>query len=1729
MKRRKKARIAKPKAKPGNTAQVSKGTNPASTGPAGSHFEGQVGASFLLSLLVGAEPRGLPGTTIDRVKVQRAAEGHPLDDVIVDAHDAQGHAAVLEVQVKRSITFAPTDPVFRDVVGQIAKVASKPEFLKGRYELAIATAQTSHKIEGPYQTVLTWARQLGDAATFMSRIKRPGSANDAMRSFVSTFRAHLQEAGAPHDETVWRLLSRLQILPFDFTATGSAAAELAKERATRALHPDDTPRAGDLWKALTELSIEIGSSGGDITRDRLVEKLKQTSFRLAEERRSFTALAALAEASRHALADIGDRVGGAMLTRHERVAAVHAALDQGRYVEIRGDAGVGKSAVLKHFAEQISEQARVIVLSPGRTTPKGWLAMRGVLQFDGTARELLVDLAAGGNGVMFLDNLDFFAPEERLTAIDLVREAVRIPGMSVIATARRDFGVVEPSWLPGPVITQLGRAEPVVIDELSESETEELRNAAPQLRALLADSHPARDVARNLFRLSRLANRPADAPALRTEVDMAEQWWQSADGDYDEDHRNRARVLRAFGEQALSRVGPLDAREFPAAAVSALVGTETLRDLGNDRMTFRHDVLRDWAVANLLASDPAFIQRLPLNRPAPADLARGVELATRIAIEHARDSTRWQSFVDALSKAGDHGSWRRAALLALVRSEIGAALLDRTKSYLLDNKAQALRELIRVVMAVEVEPATKRLIAAGLDPKLIPAGFNIPSGPSWMRLITWLLSFGHSLPPAAIPDVVDLYGAWSRGRLGKDPLTPFLVPWLYHWLQETDAGLRTVGVQGRQPFNGEVTGEQISSLREEITTDFLLFCNHAPELAKAHLQALRKNPERERAPEILKFRGALAQAAPEELAELTAEILIPKNEKNERERSHLPPRPFGYRDLDFIPASPAQGPFLELLIHAPEVGLRLVRKLVDHAISFKTGGRDFGTNAMKITSLDGIERTFPWVQSYGWSREMGSDTAVVTSALMALEAWAHQRIEAGEDFHKVLADVLGPANATASYLLVAVDLLLSHWPKSRAAAIPFLGCPELLCIDRQRMPRDNIELPDFLGLKALQKEPVGFADLASLKARPSRRLMLDRLLQEYVFDEKNRKLIVERLQRAAARLGPPKGKSGLLDLAFMTVHALNLLDPKNWQKKTMQTNDGPGEGWEYVSPASESEHFQSLQDEKFRERQSRENMQIQIRAALNDPSLSSPAFAASAVEWAQLAAAKLHGKDGDSDGMRRDTIVIAALVGVRDGGATLIEKHGAWMRETFLGALRTKKDPVWDIQTGLQFNPIAMGFVGIVLLLKNRFALEDVRSLLQSAGDDSPAAAHGFALTAGVLGEIDERLVCSVLRCAFAACVQPRPHWRLEETEAAARSQKYREKVQNAIEAELAWLSGKRDEPAWPPFADDQTHTRDRYVTVRGRRKELVVRPPEPEVRTDHDSPALWLKGAAGVFDVAKRPWLRDVITTYASWTRIMNGSGLNEEDELESPPREWNAAYFKLLAYCLPGLTSAQIDEIALMPIMDTEERAFHEITATFLPDVDVLYFNDLTLKKEQAVHIRSTLAKTLMTGRMWRYHTRDRSISTEIHFGPAVAAALFNDYANMAPPKCYLFPKAIESVDPFLATLKDLAEGGTFLLAAMVLLNLLEVQPRTTHLPLIVVASKSWLAAFPDDKAFWIDQGVGRRLCALIDAVLALDPRLFASDQASRRDIDRLLENLVRLGIAEAYQLEDKLRALQ
>lgn len=744
-----------------------------------------------------------------------------------------------------------------------------------------------------------------------------------------------------------------------------------------------------------------------------------------------------------------------------------------------------------------------------------------------------------------------------------------------------------------------------------------------------------------------------------------------------------------------------------------------------------------------------------------------------------------------------------------------------------------------------------------------------------------------------------------------------------------------------------------------------------------------------------------------------------------------------------------------------------------------------------------------------------------------MKPWAHGRIEKGDPVEAVIADVVGQSPAPAAYLLVTVDLLLSHWPGSHAAAIPFVACPELLCLDRERVIGDNLQVPDIFGLNEISREPAGPVSIESLRARPSRRASLDRLLEFYSSEEYegDRSTLTELLRKAEARLGPPQSQSDLGDPEFMMLHAINRSDPKNWRETTVQTEKGPVEVLEYIPPAAESDHLKPLQDEA-EERNANTQMQASIRVALNDARRSSPAFAAAAVKWAQNVQAK-PAENETAQWMRDEAVVTAAMIATRDGGEDLIAEH-AWIRETFKRAFEGKQDPVHRMRDGLQYNPIAIAFVGTVLLLRNRFDIADARTLLEAAGDDNPAAAQGFKYVAAILAETDERLPRAVLRCGFSACVHPSRHWKTSEEDHKARVEEHRKEVAAAIETEIAWLGGEGEEPGWPAFEPSHTHSRHSRSGTQQRR----LRDQEearPERYTDHQAAALWLGKSAGIFDVARRPWLRDLAKAYSDWTATANGSDLDDDDDPDRIPDEWNRAYLNLLARCLPGLTAPEIDEFALRLVLEAPGEAFLDMTTIFVRCVDDVYFNGTDLGDEQAVHIRTALARRLMESRQWKWQCHDLSDSITTHLGPAIAVLLFNDVGHFQPTKCYLLPKGIDRLDPFLPLLKEFAENGPFLFMATTLLNVLEVSPRPSHLKVVCAVVKCWLIAHPDSTEFWIGHAIGRRACSVIEAIVTLDPGLFAPGQRSRGEVDDFLGKLVRLGVSEAHRLEEVFRKIQ
>lgn len=1697
-------------------AKGKKATSPAASGPAGSRFEADVAAHYMLAMMTDADARGTTGVVIDRVGLQRASAGFPLDDVTVCGRNVVGADVTLEVQVKRTVTFAPGDTVFGDVVGQVASAIEKGALDDPEHRFAVAIARRSAKIDGAYQDVLTWARQLS-CTDFFKRIANAGEGNDDARRFVATFRERLASGKAIDDELLWTVLRRFLILPFDFGTSGSADEVLCVERATRALDPASPGKAAALWQSLGAIALtKAAAGGGEIDREALVREVTGSGQYLLAGQRHFRAAGlALAEMTRHALLDIDHNIAGVVLSRQPIIEAVHSALDQGRYVEIRGGAGVGKSAVLRHFAEQAEPECPIVLLTPNRTVGPGWVALRDALRIPGSAREFLSDLAARGGGLLLVDNLDFLTGQsERATVVDLIREAVNVPGFRVIVTARGEFGVEEPSWVPADAILRLGAAPPVPVGDLSDADIEALRAGAPALRTLLSDSHPARSIVRNPYRLARLAALPDQDKGYRSEVDMAEDWWRSGDGPA-AGRRERRRILAALADAALNGLGSIDAGGQDASAIDALIARETVIETGTDQLSFRHDVLREWAGAARLQERKA-LEALPIAGPLPSAFARMVDLAARFALEKSSDSGPWDNILGFLSADEAHASWRRPAILALVRSEISADLLERTKSRLFEADGALLRETIRTTMAVETEDGRPLLDRLGLDISALDGPFFIPSNGSLVHLVVFALRYADTLPAHALDDVLALFERFATAMLGQRDYTRPIVGQVYEWLiiveAKRGAPLRS---DETQRLTGRFTWSQLYEFESDLRRILVSFANSDPGLAKAYLRAVAERPHPE---EIIKslmaYRGQLAVAAPAELVDVTLRGLIAPEARERRVGRYGRDDTTSYIDSGFLPVSPAQGPFLELLLNAPAEGLRLIHALVDHVIAQRSGGQDPGFNGYRLVFEDG-ERFFPWIESYALPRPY-SHPYSVACALMALEAWGHRRIEAGEDVGSVMKDVLGPPGSPAAYLQVAVDLILSHWNKTKAAAVPFVACAPLLAIDRERVIYDNQPDVDLLGLGDIgSEEPKGIVQLASLENRVSRKTSLEHLLGRFALSEKDEHYArLRQLQKDELdRLGPPAANATFASPTLMALHGFNAADPANYRLVE-------GGGYVFEAPGEEAVIATKLA-EGHASRELESAIEQALLVALERKSL--PELAVHAVKYGRTHMHTLGVKDGDQEWMQGQTVWSAALVAARDGSAELLAEHEPWIREIFARALSEREDHVHRIRDGIRFNPLAIATAGLAYLWARLGKDEDRKALLEIAAMQNPAGAHGFAVAYAEIAQTDSRMPGSILRCALAATVVPLRACDETEADRDARKTWRVERARKAVDAELSWLEGRAAEPEWPIFPEhDRIHRRP--IRIGGTRIaedddfDVIAEGPDA-LRVDTHASALWLKTVASKMTGDEAATLGSLVLAYAGWTGRANGFGLAPGKDLSSAPNEWNTQFYPLLPRSTE-IIGRSVGRLLFEDVAALPDHHFYDAAGHILLAVDDALFNRNVMPLDEAQWVRSLFAPRLADSGGWRWANSRVDYSVEHHLGPAVAAMMFNHHNFLKAPNCYLLVPGIERGSTFLPILQPLFGTGPIFMVLLVMLNFFEVAPRSDHAPFLIDLLIKTLARTESDAVFWVDHGVGRRAVALLDAytgadlTLTADPTLLA-----------ILAGLIRAGVTEAVGLERQL----
>jgi hypothetical protein len=1714
---------------------------PAATGGAGPQFEAKVGAFYVLPLLSGSEPRGLPGATVRSVAFQQRVAEHPLDDVVVKAVNHDGSPATLEIQVKRTLTFTASDAEFREVVGQIWDAAKKPDFETSRYELAAAIARTTTRIEHVCQEVLHWARQLPDGATFAARINRPTFASDGMRSFVDVFRANLALVGAPtDDETVWRLLRRFQILVFDFESTGSDYDHRAREHLRWILAPDQADRASDLWSVIIDHVGASARAAGARDRTAIVTALEQQhGFRFTAHAYVRPVYERLAEAAEQALDEIDETVGGVRLARNGLIDEAYNVVQQHPVMLIEGRPGVGKSAIMKHLAMRLQAEGCVLVLRRGRIIPGGWLTMAHTIGWSGSQADLFNELGAGGGAILFIDNIDQIDDQgEWATVTDLLSQATRSQGWRIVATC----GVESDDWktkLPARVRTAgIGS---LVVAALSEEEKAELSSQNKALALILADGHPAKGIAENLFYLSRIVELGVGQDAgIATELDLARLWWRYAGGRSEDDRRfARLRLLRKIGANVIANPSQatFNVDNLESATVAELLRLESLREeIKGASITFRHDVLRDWTIGFQLHEDASPLAAQPMERPLPAVLARGLEIAARLALTDDPTGQRWLALLAIAEREGSHGSWKRPILLALPRSEDALTFFAALTPVLLESGGRRLREIIRLMIAVESEPLAALIARVRPDIALPAAGggdFIAPKGPSWVPLVVWLTISAKSLSTELIPDAVKVFQAWLMTTHGHDhPLNTRIVGILFEWLALVESHVTHRVYRDISEVPPSLNIDHLDEVRSDIRMITFTFANLNPTAAAQYSTAINSETIAYHDQQtLLKSPGTLPEAAAGPFADFVLGALIEKDDPDRYYSRRRDYGPFEVHEHVFLDVPPDGGPFLTVLNSSRDDGLRLVRGLVEHATQWRREQyQEPRTPFPQIkVSFPGNEKTFEGdLTVYRWARASGP-SLIAATALRALEAWGHLQVEAGRPFNDVLDDILGPNGSSVAFLAVAIDLALSHWSAAADTAWPLVANPRLLEFDEDRFRHDISGVNRSARARGQQNQAALRVDL---DARPSRRLRLFDRIGRYVFRDDTTPLTLVRttLEHARDELDDQvkDNQNWTGELRATVARALRMTDAENWEAVTRTLQDGTQVEAYQFNEAPEEQQEQADQAARASAGLQRMNIRLRIRSALLEPGQSTPALLQEALAWAKVQPLEAEptsdeeDENYDAEWNRRAVVMAAALV-ARDYEAEDREGVLSWARPILLTA-SAQNDREYFGNDQIEHNTTASAALGIISLFLRDRDKTTRDMILELSGYEHPAVLEALGQNLLRLGEMNDQIPRSIIRIVMVSAVHPRRALGVEQQKANGRL--HREAIDAAIAIERRWLDGESAEPSWPELASWRSRTcRGIRLGNEGHIEDDDDDDEPPSHYVDEQAIAKLVHHLIR-FTISDVPvWVKDLAVHFMAWTDEANGPHGENVRDRDHRPGTWNIAFFDFIGVLSVALPHSEVVDLFLNPIVKFNDEAFHDVMASFLRGYDRATVATDTKVPENPVAVRALLADRIK--RAWNYRRlgREKGFTSETHAGDALNAMFYQPsrWANTGRPT---IPNNWSGLQTSMATLTELVVGApTSGYLASLFLNLVESSHDKALIPFVVQAMAAWCAAYGVDRNFWAEKNIGSRVCAWSDTVLTNDATAHATFTERADELFRCLDILVQSGVAQARILEEKI----
>jgi len=1034
--------------------------SPKETSGQGFAYEDKVVAWHLAWMLAGSAPYAHDPGRLVRLDCQIPASAQPLDDLLVTL-SADGHQSRYAFSIKSNVQFkgcsAPSDFVER---AWSVYLGGKTDVFDPVSDwLGMICVPQPEPVRSAIQSLLRKARRQ-EPDQLAQRLPLAGYASETERKLFQSFTcsATLASKCGSSSPPTGILLKRMTIVELDFEHSSSVAEATAVFVCQELVVDGSRESAIRLWNTLCQKAQQIRTAGGGVSREELMEEICHL-FDLRDLPDFSADWRRLRAWYKMTVEVIPEKIGGVVpLDRASAVEELLSASAAHSHVVLIGSSGAGKTVVTKRVAEHVATSTDVLWFGGGRLRG-GYV--EAFAQHQGLGHPLQETLSHGRcrQGLVVIDGAERLREEDDLKEVAMLLTLLGMQRQGctwrLVVTCRAE----EWDRVQSELARHFGHRmewNPVRLSLPDFDELSPVWETYPALRGLAVRPHLANLMQNpqilNILAIAFQRRRSGPDQPWMGEAEMVSWCWQSLV------HTGSQAVARASLAQRIAEKeadsGVFDLPEADLSgddlSVVAALGDILVSDGRTGTVTFVHDLLADWAKFQSLLSSEGSLATYLQERFANPHWHSAIRLYGISLLEADATAAKWKATIERLPNVAD------LLLESLVFSGNALQLLERAWPVLCADDGRLLRTLVRRFLHVATIPNSE-IMALARQFKMTDADARILERlPLWMYWLGPLRCFATHVEEMVrfVPvDTARIAKTWLRYTPKK-------------WPGRKDAAILAVAVarcayrerpyyhssesDGQLPYQAMLEAypdapEQVQQLALKAVwrvapdpDDGEAFKHYDPPGTVTIVQSPFDGGEyvtqepwpdgplgrvddafRKACLETDALKSVMA-ANPALATEIMLALLIrPRPPHVEHDYHHsyvLPEERVGLEnDFSFNPRFYTRGPFLLFLRVNADEAIKAIVHLVDFATtrwmesSYKGDWQQVGVR-LEISAggklFVGNARVYHWYHGFG-------DSNIVTSALMAIEKWLYERIDAKDDPDGWITLILNEAKSLA--------------------------------------------------------------------------------------------------------------------------------------------------------------------------------------------------------------------------------------------------------------------------------------------------------------------------------------------------------------------------------------------------------------------------------------------------------------------------------------------------------------------------------------------------------------------------------------------------------------------------------------------------------------------------------------------------------------------------------------------